>query len=159
MIERSRQPAMPPPSAGRASRMAGTPLGAPGVPAGTASPSVITVVLTRPLVGHLHGIARQLTDGDFEALVLWCEVAHGSVSHLVSPGAEVAVLLDCLGRVAAQPGLARPVMLRDLAAGTGIPRETVRRKLERLATRGHLRREAGGWVIGPDRLSSLPTGL
>jgi len=112
----------------------------------------MTVVLTRPLVGHLHGIARQLTGGDFEALVLWCEVAHGSVAYLLAPGADASALLDCLGRVTAQPELARPVTLRDLAAVTGIPRETVRRKLERLSAQGHLRRQAGGLVIGPERV-------
>jgi IclR helix-turn-helix domain len=113
-----------------------------------------TVALTRPLVGHLQGLARQLTGGDFEALVVWCEVAHASVAHLLPPGADGPALLDCVARVTSDPDLARPVLLRDLAAATGIPRETVRRKLERLSSQGHLRRQAGGWVIGPERLSS-----
>jgi IclR helix-turn-helix domain len=122
---------------------------------GAASPAVITVALTRPLVGHLNGVARRLTGGDFEALVLWCEVAHSSVAHLLAPGADSAALLDCLARLAAEPALARPTTLRDLTAVTGIPRETARRKLDRLVAQGHLRREAAGWVIGPER-SPLP---
>jgi hypothetical protein len=122
------------------------------MPSGAASPSLMAVALTRPLIGHLHGIARQLTGGDFEALVLWCEVAHRSVAHLLVRGADASALLDGLGRVVAEPALAQPVTLRELTAATGIPRETARRKLERLAAQGHLRREAGGWVIGPERL-------
>lgn len=128
---------------------------APASPAlrkGEACALVMTVALTRPLVGHLHGVARQLTGGDFEALVLWCEVAHGSVAHLLAHDADASALLESLGRVTAQPALAKPVTLRDLIAVTGIPRETVRRKLERLAAQGHLRREAGGWVVVPERV-------
>ena len=127
-------------------------IASPAKTSGSASPSVVTVALTRPLVGHLQGIARQLTGGDFEALVVWCEVAHGSVAHMIPHGADASALVDCLATVTTQPELARPVMLCDLAAATGIPRETVRRKLERLAVQGHLRRRAGGWVIGPERL-------
>jgi hypothetical protein len=56
-------------------------------------------------------------------------------------------VLGANGRVPdAQPQL-RPVRLRDLVQITGRPRETIRRKLERLEAQGRLLRQADGYVI------------
>jgi DNA-binding IclR family transcriptional regulator len=45
-------------------------------------------------------------------------------------------------------GEARPVRLADLVQVSGLPKETVRRKLQRLRERGKLERnEDGRWVV------------
>lgn len=93
--------------------------------------SLATATLHRPLVLYLWRLARELTDGDFEALVIWCELADGGVneSDARSDGAQAPAL-----------------RAKELADRTGIPRETVRRKLESLATRGYVLRSGAGWL-------------
>lgn len=110
---------------------------------------VLAVVLSRPLIGHLQHLAQRVTDGDFESLVIWGELAHRSLAHLVSDTADPQQLLAALSRLTGNPGQARPVHLCTLVDASGIPRETVRRKLERLASHGNVRRVRGGWVIRP----------
>lgn len=114
--------------------------------------SVVAVTLNRPLVGYLQSLAKQLTGGDFEALVIWGEVAHLNIAQWVDGSSDPSTILSCLGRVADEPQGVRPAHLHELTAATGIPRETVRRKLERLASLGCLRRLEAGWAICPERL-------
>lgn len=114
--------------------------------------SALPLALAYPLVSHVLGMARQLTEGDFEALVLWCEVAHRSFVYQPSSGIEGAAISDRSTKLAAVRNLAGPLTLRDLTEATGIPRETVRRKLARPAACGHLKRHSGGWVISADHL-------
>ena len=91
----------------------------------------------RDLIDHVHRLTGALTAGDFEALVIWCELAR-----------------QCGDGVG---GAMCPVPLHDLVTATAIPRETVRRKLERLAALGHVTRIDRGWVlhaaqlVGPQR--------
>jgi len=104
-----------------------------------------SLVLSRDLVDHVQRLTWLLTGGDFEALVLWCELA-GRCGNGIADDAAAVPALD------PQP----PTLLRDLVQATGVPRETARRKLEKLATQGHVRRLGAGWAINMDRLE--PTG-
>jgi hypothetical protein len=97
-------------------------------------PAVLPLVLSvlachRDLIDHAHRLAGRLTAGDFEALVIWCEL-----SRQCGDGVGSAL---------------RPVPLHDLVAATAIPRETIRRKLERLAATGQVCRSGRGWVLSP----------
>lgn len=74
-------------------------------------------------------LARQLTDADFEALVIWQQVERMTKASV------------------GDAGQAGPAFLCHLAEAIGIPRETVRRKLEKLAAQGHVQRCGGGWVV------------
>ena len=76
-------------------------------------------------------------------------LAHRTLPELLPDPTDPAQLLSALPRLADDPGQARPVPLCGLADASCIPRETVRRKLERLATQGHVRKVRGGWVICP----------
>lgn len=116
---------------------------------GAALHPVLAVVLSRPLIGHLQHLARRVTDGDFESLVIWGELAHRSLAHVLTDPADPQQLLAGFSRLTGDPGQARPVHLCTLTEASGIPRETVRRKLERLASQGHVRKVQGGWVICP----------
>lgn len=100
-------------------------------------------MLSHDVVEHVRQLTWVLTDGDFEALVLWCELACHGARHRAAPGGEPTAG-------------ARPMLLRELVEATGVPRETARRKLERLAARGRVDRRGSGWVarlaqLDPDR--------
>jgi len=133
-------------------------LAAPGLPgearvdgAGTPAAywrafSLVTFTMNRFIVDHVLRAARHF-DNDTETMILFGTIAHLNSAHLVAPGSRPSSVLGADGRVPdAQPQL-RPVRLRDLVQITGRPRETIRRKLERLETQGRLLRGLDGYVI------------
>lgn len=130
----------------------------PALPSTTATQvqPVLAVALNRPLIGHLQHLAQHTTAGDFETLVIWGELVHRSLGHLLGDLADPQALLRVLSQIALQPGKARAVPLHDLVDASGIPRETVRRKLDRLARQGHARRTPAGWQIcaNPGRVAA-----
>jgi len=133
-------------------------LAAPGLPgearadgAGTPAAywrafSLVTFTMNRFIVDHVLRAARHF-DNDTETMILFGTIAHLNSAHLVAPGSRPSSVLGADGRVPdAQPQL-RPVRLRDLVQITGRPRETIRRKLERLEAQGRLLRGLDGYVI------------
>jgi DNA-binding transcriptional ArsR family regulator len=93
-------------------------------------------IVNRFLVHHLVRMARS-TGGDFESLVIWSSLALQNTAALLGPGAQPDSLLRANG-----------LRSSDLAQITGIPRETVRRKLARLQDGGRvMRREDGRWHV------------
>lgn len=114
--------------------------------------SLVAFIMNRHIIDHMLRCARQLVDGDFEALVLWGVLAHQNVAHLMPPGSLPAAMLNERGRLDADPRRIRPLLLRDLAAITGIPRETARRKLEKLAHLGFVERVGSGWAVSTQRV-------
>jgi hypothetical protein len=108
--------------------------------------SLVAFTMNRFIVDQVIRAARHF-DNDTEAMILFGTVAHLNVAHLMPPGSSPTSVLGANGRVPdAQPKL-RPVRLRDLAQITGRPRETIRRKLERLEAQGRLLRCTDGYVI------------
>jgi hypothetical protein len=93
--------------------------------------SIVAFIINRFIIDHLLRCGRQLTGGDFEALVIWGVLAHQNVAHLMPPGSLPTAVLGEDGRLAEGLDRLRPLRLRDVAQITGIPRETVRRKLLR----------------------------
>jgi hypothetical protein len=111
--------------------------------------SLVAFIMNRHFMDHLLRCGRTFVDGDLEALVLLGVLAHQNVAHLMPPGTLPASVLNDQGRVAGYERNVRPMLLRDIAAITGIPRETARRKLEYLAGKGFLQRMGGGWAVSP----------
>ena len=111
---------------------------------------LVSYVMNRFLVDHMLRVARELTDGDFVSMVVLAVLAHQNVAHLLPPGSSPSRVLDTRGRVPPRVGL-RPLRLRDVVQITGIPRETVRRKLERLAAGRWIERQDEGWVVSRAR--------
>jgi hypothetical protein len=111
------------------------------VPAVRARVALETLLLSRDLVDHVQRLTWMLTGGDFEALVLWCELACRCGAGAGGGRARTTA--------SAAPS---PTLLRDLAQATGVPRETARRKLEKLSTQGHVRRLGAGWVVCVEHL-------
>jgi len=106
--------------------------------------SMVAFATNRHLVDHMRRLIT-LLDMDVESALLWGLVAHLSVAHAMHPGALPSDLLAPDGFML---GEARPVRLADLVQVSGLPKETVRRKLQRLRERGKLERnEDGRWVV------------
>lgn len=114
--------------------------------------SLVAFITNRFLIDHMLRCARQLVDGDFEALVLWGVLAHQNVAHLMPPGSVPTAVLNEKGRVSGFETRLRPMLLRDIAAITGIPRETARRKLEKLASLGFAERVGSAWTVSGQRV-------
>jgi hypothetical protein len=104
-------------------------------------------IVNRFLVHHLLRMARQ-THGDFESLVIWTSLALQNTAGLLGPGVRPLTPLQPDGTFPDALLRANGLRSSDLAQITGIPRETVRRKLERLQTNGRVRRhEDGRWHV------------
>ena len=107
---------------------------------------VVAFTMNRFLIDHMIRAARHF-DNDTESMILFGMLAHLNVAHMVPPGTRPSEALDAQGRVPeAQPQM-RPIRLRDLSQIAGRPRETVRRKLDRLERQGRVLRLDGGYVI------------
>lgn len=113
--------------------------------------SMLAYISNRFLIDHMLRVGRLLTENDYETMVIWGVLAHQNVAHLMPPGTVPTAILTERGRLADISGI-RPLRLRDVAAITGIPRETVRRKLERLAEKNYVRRTEAGWIVIGDRV-------
>lgn len=116
-----------------------------------ASFSLVAFIMNRHLVDHMLRATRVLTDGDYEAMILWGILAHQNIAHLMPPGTMATAVLNERGRLAGNPAGLRPMLLRDLSAIAGIPRETARRKLEKLAGLGFVERAGRAWVVSAQR--------
>lgn len=105
--------------------------------------SMLAFTTNRYLVDHMRRVIN-LLDMDVDSAMLWGLVAHLGVAHEMRPGARPSDLLDPDGYLL---GEARPVRLADVVQVSGLPKETVRRKLEKLRELGKLARtEDGRWV-------------
>ena len=108
--------------------------------------AIVAFSMNRFIIDQMIRAARQF-DNDTEALVLFGVLSHLNAAHLVPPGARPSGTLNQRGSVQdAQPQL-RPVRIRDLVQITGRPRETIRRKLDRLEATGRVRRVVDGYVL------------
>jgi hypothetical protein len=114
--------------------------------------SIVAFIVNRFIVDHMLRSGRQLTGGDFEALVIWGVLAHQNVAHLMPPGSLPTAILGEDGHLPSGYSGLRPLRQRDISQITGIPRETVRRKLLRLESDHYVQRASDGWVISAERL-------
>jgi predicted transcriptional regulator len=106
----------------------------------------VAFVANRFIVDHLLRYARQF-GADYQMLVIWGVLAHQSVAHLLPMGRHPPEQLNQKGILDDPYSLVRPVRLRDLSQITGLPKETVRRKLEKLEKAGWICRREAGWVL------------
>lgn len=100
--------------------------------------------VNRHIVDHMRRICVELSL-DPETAQIWGTLAHMNVLPNLPLGTNPMETLDELGR---NSNIAvTPVRLTELTQVTGLPRETVRRKLERLQTLGKCERtEDGTWI-------------
>jgi hypothetical protein len=118
--------------------------------------SIVAFTMNRFVIDQILRASR-FFDNDIEAMVIFGALSHLNVAHLVPPGASPSETLGPNGRVPdAQPRM-RPVRLRDLVQITGRPRETIRRKLDRLQAEGRIERVVDGWVLKIDSVDHAMT--
>ncbi len=117
--------------------------------------SLAAFIVNRHLVDHFMRVSREL-DLDYEALVIWAVLAHQNAVHAMPRGSGPGAVLDERGRLSEthRPHL-RPLRLRDISQITGIPRETVRRKLVRLRDAHWIAESDEGWVVSAERIEEL----
>jgi len=100
-------------------------------------------IVNRHLIDHMKRIALQL-GMDFEAAYIYGTLAHLNVLKMVSPAADPMATLTEQGRSLVAPDAVR---LADVAQVSGLPRETVRRKLAWLKAHGKVKRTPDGlWL-------------
>jgi predicted transcriptional regulator len=113
--------------------------------------SLVAFTMNRFIVDHLLRFARQFGP-DYQMLVVWTVLAHQSVVHLIPLGRRPQDVLSQEGRLADPDPEFRSVRQRDLSQITGIPKETVRRKLLKLEQNGWILRKGPGWVLANESI-------
>lgn len=109
--------------------------------------TLVAYQVNRHLIDHMLRLTRELSM-DFDCALLYGVLAHLNVAHLLPPGTPPTSVLDETGRLGkAHSTQLRPLRIRDLVQISGIPRETVRRKLARLEADGRIRQVDNGWVV------------
>lgn len=108
--------------------------------------SIVAFTMNRFVVDQVLRASRMF-DHDIEAMVIFGTLSHLNSAHLVPPGSRPSDTLGPAGRVPDAQLKLRPVRLRDLVQITGRPRETIRRKLEKLQAEGRIVRVVDGWVL------------
>jgi len=141
----------PPPGEGRAPGLPDAERGfsGPTPPEYERAFSIVAFTMNRFVIDQVLRASRMF-DNDIEAMVIFGALAHLNVAHLLTPGARPSDKLGADGRVPDPQPKLRAVRLRDLVQVTGRPRETVRRKLNRLLAAGRVRHVADGWVFSTD---------
>lgn len=100
--------------------------------------------VNRHIIDHMRRIGVELSM-DAESVQIWGTLAHMNVLPRLPLGADPMSLLDEMGRK--KDLQLEPIRLAELTQITGLPRETVRRKLELLCQQGKVERtDEGKWV-------------
>ncbi|NMG69747.1 DeoR family transcriptional regulator [Parazoarcus communis] len=106
--------------------------------------AMVAFAANRHLVDHMRRMIQEL-ELDLESAMLWGMLAHLNVAHAIRPGAAPSELLSSDGFLL---GEHHPVRLTDLVQVSGLPKETVRRKLDKLRQLGKVRRtDNGRWDV------------
>lgn len=136
---------LPPGAAGRPTKHEFSPGRAPGVrPSLGRHAGAITVLMNMMFVRHLIGVYHAF-GGDPVAAIVLGEVAHHNLAPLVGGSRTPRELSEALrAKGAALHRTFLPTNTFSIAQATGIPRETVRRKVDSLTRRGWLVKDADG---------------
>lgn len=93
-----------------------------------------------------------LFDFDYERMIITLSVSMGNVQHLMNPPEQLAPFEDITAIIPAE--IQRPVTRLAITRATGLPRETVRRKVAALVESGFLiKDERGGVRLRPGALT------
>lgn len=115
--------------------------------------SYVAFTENRYIIDHMLRFSRHF-GFDFETMVIWGVLANQNVAHLMPLRGPQGDLRDVRGESVDVGTAMRPVRVRDLTQITGIPKETVRRKLGLLERDGWIRRRQSGWVMCHERVRS-----
>lgn len=105
---------------------------------------LLAFAANRHIINHMRRINVDL-EMDPETALIWGTLAHMNVLPKLPLGADPMLLLDEMGMNRSRE--MQPIRLTELSQITGLPRETVRRKLERLRENGKVDRTPDGkWL-------------
>ena len=104
---------------------------------------LIAFAMNRHLAQHMRRLGREL-ETDLDAAFVWATLAHLNALKLAAPRAGP---LDLSGTGDLLRGELNPLRLTDVAQVTGLPRETVRRKIVRLIELGWIHRRDNGHLF------------
>lgn len=105
---------------------------------------LLAFACNRFIMNHMRRISVEMKI-DLESALIWGTLAHMNVLPTIPMNANPMTVLDELG-LKKDPALV-PLKLSELTLITGLPRETVRRKLEKLNQKGKVERTVDGrWV-------------
>ena len=112
---------------------------------------LLAFAMSRHLAQHMRRVSRAL-DADLESVFVWATLAHMNAMNIALPGMDP---LEAPTVGDAMLLALHPVRLTDVVQVTGLPRETVRRKLERLRDQGRVERlPDGSWRFRADAIGS-----
>lgn len=114
---------------------------------------LLAFACNRFIVNHMRRICVELKI-DLETALIWGTLAHMNVLPTIPMNANPMRVLDELGLKKDQE--LAPLKLSDLTLITGLPRETVRRKLEKLRQQGRVERTVDGrWIYVREGIGEL----
>lgn len=130
--------------AGAKSQPFASPSAVPVPPPGyTENRGEISLRMSHFFIRYLNAI-YQAFEGDLAAVIVMGEIAHHNVSRGFSSQGPLPPFKEKLYDDPNRYAKLEPCNAFSLAVATGIPRETVRRKIDHLVKRGWLKREADG---------------
>jgi hypothetical protein len=110
----------------------------------------ISFTANRHLIEHMIRVRRSLGI-DYDTMLIWGVLAHLNVAHMLPPG-KTKSLIEIENEHKNPITGMRPLRLRDLEQVTGLPRETIRRKLSKLEKKSYILQIESGWIINRDAI-------
>lgn len=105
---------------------------------------LVAFITNRHLINHMRRISSHL-EMDFDTTYIWGTLAHLNLAPAFGAVNHISEIYNPDGTINTS---LKPVSLSSLSQITGLPRETVRRKLEYLNSIHKVKRqEKGNWVI------------
>lgn len=105
---------------------------------------IVAFICNRHLIDHMRRVSNDL-GVDLETAYIWGIVAHLSLLDKITPASTQSDIIDARGTFSDRMN---PLRLADISSVTGLPRETVRRKLLKLETQNKIMKTVDGkWVL------------
>lgn len=106
---------------------------------------VVAFTCNRYIVDHMKRLNNSKLGLELEMALLWGVTAHLNLARSIRPGFPPGDVINEEGEFI---GELYPVRVTDIVQVSGVPKETARRKLEKLRALGKIRRtDDGRWVV------------
>ena len=108
-----------------------------------------SIMAVEILLRMLRAASDNFPDDDLETVVIFLTVTAGSAGQAIRD----PVSLRLVDNAPLPDELFRPISGRAVAASCGLPRETVRRRLDQLVAQGRMHRDERGFRVISDTMS------
>ena len=117
-----------------------------------ANKSLIAIIMNHFFLRHLN-LLYQAFDGDLLLPIVLGEIAHHNVVKFYSRNGDCMAVKSQIGDSADRLKNLEPTNAYSISVATGIPRETVRRKIDKLVKKGWLLKNPRGEVTISETVS------